>query len=387
MTFDPVQRAHSLAPIIRQHADEADRERRLPAPVAQAMAREGLYRVALPKECGGPEVDPVTQIRTIEAVSQADGSAGWNLMIGIETFGLVAPLFKGRHEILDDPMTIFCSSTAAVGRAVPVDGGYRIEGRWFFASGCHNSEWFAATVRTEDDDPRQCYALLPKGDYRILDTWDVGGLRGSGSHDIEVTGSFVAASRISGHLGSSRVDSPLLRMPLGNRLAYNKVGVSLGIARAAIDAFIDLATLKTPFLSSQSLRQRPFAQRAVAEAELRLRSSRALVFETTDVLWRNVLDGQPLDVKDRAMHIAACSDAARACVDAVELVCEAAGTSANPRKSPLERMARDVRVVRQHTTVAPHHIEDAGRVLLDLPAEGTALKDYVLLRPHREPKG
>jgi indole-3-acetate monooxygenase len=386
MSTDFVERARALTPLIRSHADEAERERRLSAPVAEALAREGLYRIALPRGCGGPEADPVTQIRTIEAVAYADGSAGWNLMIGIETFGLVVPLFARRTEILEDPMAIMCSSTAAVGRATPVDGGYRINGRWFFASGCHNSVWFGATVRTDDDEPRQCYALLPKGDYRILDTWDVGGLRGSGSHDIEVNDVFVPASRISGHLGTARVDSPLLRMPLGNRLAFNKVGVSLGIARAAIDAFVDLATAKTPFLSSQTLRQRPFAQRAVAEAELRLRSARGLVFELTDVLWRAALDGRPPELRDRALHIAACSDAARACVEAVEHVVEAAGTSANPRRSPLERMARDVRVVRQHTTVAPHHIEDAGRVLLDLPAEGTALKDYELLRPHREKK-
>ena len=373
---DPIVRARALWPLIREHADAAEQQRHLAAPVARGLAAAGLFRLAVPKGCGGPEADPCTQIRTIETIAQADGSTGWNLMIGIETFGLVAPLFVRRADILDDPASIFCSSTANVGKATPVEGGYRITGRWGFVSGCHHSDWFAATVRTEEAEPRQCYALLPKGDYEILDTWDVGGLRGSGSHDIAVNGSFVPASRLSGHLGSSRVDSPLLRMPLGNRLAYNKVGVCFGIARAAIDSFIDLATAKTPFFSRTSLRERPFAQREVALAELRLRSARALVFELSDSLWQTVVKGEPLDVRLRALHVAACADAAAACVDAVEHVLQAAGTSANPRRSPLERQARDVRVVRQHITVAPHHIEDAGRVLLGLPAEGTALKDY-----------
>ncbi len=206
-------------------------------------------------------------------------------------------------------------------------------------------------------------------------TWP--GLRGSGSHDVRVddvlvseedTLSFVPGARPQGEL-----DSPLTRIPPGSRLAYNKVGVALGIARAAIDTFIELATGKVPRFSSSKLRDRPVAQRAVAQAEARLRGARAFVLESVADLWDAVQAGREFPDRNRALLQIACSDAAVACAQAVDTVAEAAGTSANRLDSPLERQVRDVRVVRQHVTVAPQHLEDAGRVLLGLEPEGLML--------------
>ena len=150
--------------------------------------------------------------------------------------------------------------------------------------------------------------------------------------------------------------------------------MALGIARAAIDTFVELATGKIPRFSSATLRQRPFAQRSVAQAESRLRGARAFVLEAVDELWDATLADRKLAPKDRALLQIACSDAVRACADAVDTLAEAAGTSANDLSSPLERQIRDVRVIRQHVTVAPHHIEDAGRILLGLEPEGLMLK-------------
>ncbi len=143
MTRDPVAAARQLQPLVREGADEAERERRLPARVAEAMAKAGLYRVGAPRTQGGGEYDPMTQIEVIEAIAEADGSAGWNLMIGIESFGLLALGYQHGRELFADPLTIVCGSTAAVGRAEPVEGGYRLTGEWQFASGCHNSHWFS----------------------------------------------------------------------------------------------------------------------------------------------------------------------------------------------------------------------------------------------------
>jgi alkylation response protein AidB-like acyl-CoA dehydrogenase len=173
-----------------------------------------------------------------------------------------------------------------------------------------------------------------------------------------------------------RGDSPFLRFPLGSRLAYNKVGVSLGIARAALDAFVALAEGKVPRFSSATLRTRSAAQRAVALAEVRVRAARALVFELVEEMWERVRSSAHVTTRERALFQAACSDAARGCGEAVDLVCDAAGTTANQVGHPLERLARDVRVVRQHTTVASHHIDDAGRALLGLEPEGLMLRGH-----------
>jgi alkylation response protein AidB-like acyl-CoA dehydrogenase len=352
----PVEIAADLEALVRQHADQAERERRLSRPVAEAFAATGLYRIAAPEDLGGLDADPMTQIQVIETVSKFDGSAGWNLMIGIETFGLLAPGCGACRELIADPAVVMSSSTAAVGRADRDGDGYRVNGRWQFVSGCHNGSVFGATVRLYEDDD-----------------WHVGGMCGSGSHDVVVEDVWVPARQIVAPLGGADSDSAQLRFPLGARLAFNKVAVALGLARAGIDAFVALAEGKVPRFTSASLRDRRASQRAVAEAEVRVLAARALVLQLVEVMWEQVLSGSHITTRERAVFQLACSDAVRSAVAAVDLVSDAAGTTANQKEHPLERIGRDVRVVRQHVTVASHHIDDAGRVLLGLPPEGLML--------------
>ncbi|MEZ5560032.1 MAG: acyl-CoA dehydrogenase family protein [Pseudomonadales bacterium] len=404
----PVMRARALQGLVREHADAADRERHLPAAVARAFAAAGLYRIGAPAACGGEAADPMTQIDTIETIAEADGSAGWNLMIGVETFGLIAPGLGRCPELIADPEVVMCSSTAAVGRADAVSGGYRINGQWQFVSGCHNSDVFGATVRLYRDgapvpDRGNVYAMIERGDFEILDTWHVSGLRGSGSHDVRVADVFVPESRIIPPIGGdnrlstgssgaaipgaarlaaasdaagadAQREHALLRFPLGARLAYNKVAVALGIARAALTAFTGLATGKVPRFSSTSLRERGAAQRAVAVAAVRTNGARALVHDEVAQLWRAVCAGERPSARQLALFQASCSQAVADACSAVDLLADAAGTTANSIGHPLERLSRDVRVVRQHATVASHHLDDAGRVLLGLPGQGLMLR-------------
>lgn len=371
---NPLETAISLQPLVRAHADASEAQRHLSSEVAQAFAEAGLYRIAAPRDSLGSEHTPATQVEVIEAIAYADGSAAWNLMIGIETFGLLSPAFANCMELIEAPATVLCSSTAAVGRADKVTGGYRVSGQWQFVSGCHNAHHFGATVRVWEGGemlksaPNQ-YAIVSRDEFEILDTWHTAGMCGSGSHDVKVADVFVPEERLLPTLGHVRHESPLLRFPLGSRLAYNKIGISLGLTRAAVDAFIELAQGKLPRFSSRGLAARPRAHRAVAEAEVKLRASRALVMAEIEAMWAKVCNSEHITSRTRALFQLACSDAARNCIEAVAILCEAAGTSANQRGTPLERIARDIRVVGQHVSVAPHNIEDAGRVLLGLDAE------------------
>ena len=377
---DLIARAIALQPLVRAASDEADRERRLPARIAEALATAGLYRVSAPRSYQGAEASPATQIKVIEAVSYADAAAGWNLMIGIESFGLLSLGFPLGSQLFADPLAILSSSTAAFGRAEAVQGGYRVSGDWQFVSGCHNCHWFAGLLFIHENGAPIAgrlphFALIPRDEIEIQDTWNVAGLRGSGSHDVQVRDALVPEERLVsfGAPIDPSLDSPLAHIPVGSRLAYNKVGVGFGIARAAIDDFVELATGKVPRFSATKLRERSHAQHAVSSAEARLRGARAFVLEAVDELWDGALVGRRPTDRERALLQIACSDAARACADAVDWVAEAAGTTANRLDSPLERYARDVRVIRQHVTVAPQHLDDAGRVLLGLPPEGLML--------------
>lgn len=374
--ISPVQRAQALEALVRKHADDADGNRRLSKEVAVAFAENGLYRIGAPRTYSGEESDPMAQIETIETISRFDGSAGWNLMIGVETFGLMASSFGECEYLIKDPMVVLCGSTAAVGTAEKVVGGYRVNGQWQFVSGCHNASLFSATVNLVEGGERgtqRFAAIVQLPDFEIQDTWYVGGMRGSGSHDVHVKDAFVPDNHILPAIGSARSDQPLMRFPTGARLAYNKVAVSLGLARAGLDAFVELAAGKIPRFSSKSLRDRPSAHRSIAEAEVRVLASRALLIELVAELWRQVLNEEHITTRERAIFQIACSDAVRGCVEAVDLLSDAAGTSANFQSHPLERIGRDVRVVRQHLTVAGLHMEDGGRVLLGMPPEGAML--------------
>jgi len=369
-----IERARSLQPLAREASDEADETRHLPARVAEAMAAAGLFRVAAPPSYGGAGAAPRTQMRVIELLSEADGAAGWNLMIGMESFGLICLTFERGAELFADPMTLICSSTASVGEAVKVDGGYKVTGQWQFVSGAHNARWFGGMVFLNDGGhrtrERPVYAFAPLGDYEILDTWHTVGMRGSGSHDVRLDEVFVPDDHIAiptrPWLTKLYAESPALRIPSGARLSYNKVGVALGVARAAIDEFVALAEGKTPRFGTEKLRERPSAQRAVALAEVRLRAVRALMYELVDQLWADVLAGREMSDKERAFFQIASSDAAKGCIEAVDRVVEAAGTTPNFIGAPLERRSRDIKVVGTHITVAPQHLEDGGRVLLGL---------------------
>ncbi|HTO55548.1 MAG TPA: acyl-CoA dehydrogenase family protein [Myxococcota bacterium] len=366
-----VTRARELRPFVAGFAARAEADRTLPLDLVQALSRAGLFRIAVSRTVGGAETAPREQILAIEAISEADGAAGWTLMIGIEVLGFASALLRpdvAEEVIAKQPDAIFCGALNPLGRATPVAGGFRVSGQWPFASGCQHSDWFWGQCIVEGQE-RTVEVLVPRSDFQVLDTWHVAGLRGSGSHDVELRDVFVPERFTTGvGRGPIHETGPLFRMPPFSRLAYNKLGVATGIARGALDAFIELASERVPRGMRAPLRERRFAQESVVEAETLLRSARAFAFEAVEELWAEVLAGREPTAKQRALVQLACCKAVSASARAVEIVHAAAGTAANPLGSPLERRMRDVHVVGQHIMVSPALIEPASRVLLGLPS-------------------
>ena len=375
----PLDIARGLAPRIRARAAEIEATRQLPVDLVMEIANARLFRVALPEAEGGLGADILTTLQVIEEVARADGSTGWCLAMGINTLRQSAQFAPSvRREIFfSDPIGVSAGSANPRGRAVAVPGGYRVTGHWLFASGCmHSSAVHGACKVFDGDVPRRrpngdqevrIAYFYPKSLAKIVDTWNVSGLRGTGSHDIEVEDLFVPEERTFSALDlRARVTGPMNRMHGFDLAGCGFCCVGLGVARAAIDAFVELAQVKVPRSSSELLRDRALVQARIGEAEAVLRSGRALLFDVVRDMWQTVLAKQPITEKQRADVRLAMTHAAQSAAQATHLVCSTAGTTSIFTSSPLERFARDAEVVTRHNQLQFVNYEAVGRTVLGL---------------------
>src|SRR5437867_244896 len=376
---DPLEVARALAPRIRARAAEIEAGRQLPPDLVLELANARLFKVALPEAEGGLGADILTALRVIEEVARADGSTGWCLAMAVNTFRQSAQLAPAvrRELFFSDPIGVSAGSARERGRAVAVPGGYRVTGRWFFASGCMHSALLHGACRVfdgetprlrpnGDQDIRIAY-FYPKSVARIIDTWHVSGLRGTGSHDIEVEDLFVPEERTFSALDRrARVTGPMNRIHGFDLAGCGFCCVGLGVARAAIDAFVELATVKIPRSSSELLRERVMVQAQVGEAEALLRSGRALLFDVVEEMWETVLAKEPISERQRSDLRMAMTHAAQSAARATHIVCVCAGTTSIFASSPLERYARDAEVVTRHNQLQFVNYEAVGRTMLGL---------------------
>jgi alkylation response protein AidB-like acyl-CoA dehydrogenase len=378
--------AIALASKILGAGEEIERGRRLPQSIAEAMKDAGIFGMAMPRAWGGPELDPLTQFRVIEALAMANGSVGWCAMINCDGGYVSAFLDEDVGRAMYSDILVGTAAAATpTGQARRVPGGYRVSGRFPFASGCHHCEWvWLGCVVAEDGTPRvdsngvpetrQC--LLKLSQCEILDTWYTTGLRGTGSNDILVQDVFVQAE----HTFSFQ-DAALIKRP-GPLYAFPFMFVAkgsapaLGIARHAIDALIDIAAKKPARLYTLGERlEQPkvmcddvFVQEAVGRAETMLASARAYQFEVIGDLWTTLVNGKEPTPAQVARFTTAPTHIIGSCVDVVQLVCKAAGGTAVYQKGPFDRCLRDILTMNQHVMGTLRTYEMAGRLLLGLEA-------------------
>jgi alkylation response protein AidB-like acyl-CoA dehydrogenase len=361
--------AEELSLLAAEEATEAERSGRLSDRFVTGLAEHGLAAMALPSEMGGPGMDPAILLRVLETLGRGDGSAGWVAMV--MAVGSIAGCYMGPDGATEVFAGGASSLTAGVfaprGTARAVPGGYRVDGRWPFASGCLHAEWLSVGVRVEGEDSiRFCY--LPVGETEILPTWDVGGLRATGSHDLVVTDGFVP-SRLTYSLdGQVNTRDPVARLPLYGLLAAGIAAVTLGIARASIDALVELASAKTPTGSRRLLAERPSVQERVGRAEAGWEAARGFLLGVASGL----AAAEPT-LRDRARLRLAANHAVASAVDVVDAMYAAAGGTSVYNSSPLQRYFRDIHTATQHMMVAQPIWELAGRVLMRLPADTSQL--------------
>jgi len=369
-----------IAPIIRAHSDEAERERRLSAPVLKALRETGLLRMTTPRSFGGLETDPVTRALVVEEIGRHDSAAAWTLENPLDWAFLCCRLpDEGAEEIYSGGADILIAGQ--FGRplnATSTGGGYRISGRAPFVSNCYDADWILSTVLVDVDqrgegEPEMRMVYFPSEQCEIIDTWDVMGMRGTGSNDISVTDVYVPNSRtfpmVPDFEPGSHYRGPLYRLPVAGLLATGIPTPMLGVARRALDESTELARTKTPVEARGRLKERASAQVQLGRAEATLRSGRLLLLDTVREAWQRCIEGRTHSLEHKADLLLAMAHAMSSAVQAVELACSMAGTTAFRATSPLERCFRDVQTMRHHVWASEERYGTFGQVRLGVPPD------------------
>ncbi|MGB7794038.1 MAG: acyl-CoA dehydrogenase family protein, partial [Terrimicrobiaceae bacterium] len=263
-------------------------------------------------------------------------------------------------------------------KAASAKGGYRISGRAPFVSNCYDADWISSTVLVDEDgsggdEPEMRMVYFRSEECEIIDTWDVMGMRGTGSNDISVTDVYVPRSRtfpmVPDFEPGSHYRGPLYRLPVVGAAACGIPTPMLGVARRTLDEVTELARTKTPVASSGLLKERASAQVQLGRAEAILRSGRLLLLDTLSEAWRRCVDGETHSLEQKADLLLAMAHAMSSAVQAVELACRIAGTTAFRASSPLERCFRDVQTMRHHVFASEQRYGTFGQVCLGVPPD------------------
>jgi alkylation response protein AidB-like acyl-CoA dehydrogenase len=378
-----VSAARALRADIAAHVDAMEAERSMPAPLSDRIRDAGLYAMLMPSDLGGGEVSPQTYFDAVEAVAEADASAGWCTMISASTAYLSAFLPRDvARTLFGTAGTVASGVFAPMGKAVTEGDSYRLAGRWRWNSNGRNSTVLTAgSLIVADGEVRRFAHGAP--DHRMLifsaahaefiDTWHTMGLKGTGSGDFAVSDLVVpAAHSVSLFTDPPRVEAPLYAFPAFGLLALGIAATASGNARSAMAEFAALATTKTPQASKRTLSERATVQADYAMCEARLASARAFVAEVVGMAECAAANGR-IPVADRARLRLACTHMTRTAADVCRVVHDMAGGSAVFLASPLQRRLRDAETMTAHLMVAPPTYEVAARAAFGLSIDDMGL--------------
>ena len=364
-----------LAPKIAARAAEIEAARRLPPDLIRDLTTAGCFRMLVPRSHGGGGFDLATAMGVIEELSRADASVAWtsmNLAGGWINLGTI-PRATFDALYAEGPDVIIGGVFSPAGTAVPVDGGYRVNGRWAFASGCEDSHWlFGNCMEDAGGAPQLRTVLFSPDQIKIEDTWSVSGLCGTGSHHLMADNVFVRAERTCLPFADPPcLDEPLLRMPMPPIFAFGVASVAVGIAQGALEDILALSANKVPLLAHTSLATNPLFQNQLGAADAKLRAARGLLYAEAVAAWGTAVAGAAFTPELRAKMRSAITWAATTAASVVDMAYHAGGGSSIYSGNPLQRRFRDVNALTQHFLVKPDTFTTAGAVLAGAEADLT----------------
>lgn len=365
----------ALAPKIIARAPEIEAARRLPPELIRDLTAAGCFRMLIPRSHGGEGFDLPSAMRVIEELSRADASVGWttmNLAGGWINLGAI-PRVTFDTLYAKGPDVIIGGVFAPSGTAVPVKGGYRVSGRWAFASGCQDCQWlFGNCMEEHEGGPRLRTVIFSPDQIEIEDTWSVSGLCGTGSHHLNADDVLVPAERTCLPFADPPcLDEPLLRMPMPPIFAFGVASVALGIAQGALEDILALSAGKVPLLAHTALATNPLFQNQLGAADAKLRAARGLLYADAAAAWGTAVAGAEFTPEHRARMRAAITWAATTAASVVDMAYHAGGGTAIYAGSPLQRRFRDVHAITQHFLVKLDTLTTAGAVLAGAEADLT----------------
>jgi len=380
-----IARAEAVRPMVAAASNEIERDRRLPAALLDALHEAELFRLLLPRASNGIETDPVTFFHVIETIAEADASTAWCLSqaggCAMSAAYLDPPV---AHAIFgNDPRAVLAWGPGPKVKAVECEGGYKVRGVWAFASGGRHATWVGAhcpifksdgSPRLDDDGVQQERTMLVRSqDVAWTDIWNTVGLRGTASDQFALDDVFVRADHsVTREFDREcRESGPLYRMGSGTCYQVGFAGVACGIARGALDCFVDIARNKVPRGAKSPLRDNAVVQSGLAQAEVNLRAARGFVLQSMADVWKHLCAGSMITVEQRVTVRMAATHAIHKAREAVDFAYNAAGATAIFENHPLERRFRDIHTVTQQLQGQLRHFETVGAWMMGADADLT----------------
>jgi alkylation response protein AidB-like acyl-CoA dehydrogenase len=380
-----IARANAVSAAVAAASDEIEASRRLPPALLDRLHEAKLFRLLLPRSSNGIETDPVTFFHVIETIARADGSTAWCLSqaggCAMSAAYLDLPV---AHAIFgNDPRAVLAWGPGPKVKAIECDGGYKVTGVWAFASGGRHATWLGAhcPIFAADGSPileangvqEERTMLVRAGDVEWTDIWNTVGLRGTASDQFALNDFFVRSDHsITREFDREcRESGPLYRMGSGTCYQVGFAGVACGIARGALDCFVDVARNKVARGTKSPLRDNAVVQSGLAQAEVNLRAARGFVLQSMAEIWKHLCAGALITVEQRITVRMAATNAIHKAREAVDFAYNAAGATAIFDNHPLERRFRDIHTVTQQLQGQIRHFETVGAWMMGVEADLT----------------
>lgn len=367
--LSPLERAKEIAPLVSQLADTIDKDRQLPVALFCAMRDAGLFRLLVPQTYGGEEMDWVDYLDVVRTIAYADGSAGWCLNQGavFATTACRAPVSIAQ-AIWGDPNTVVANGPPQGTTSNEVPGGYQLNGSWMFSSGCRHANWIAALSAGSGQRPR--LHLLPKKEVNFEDVWQVQGLRGTGSFSFSTRDHFVPDDRAFFLDVDPLERGPLYVIPQALLFACGFGCVALGVARAGVDAALEVASEKTARFDRKTRSENSVVQSQIGKAEAGWRAAKALLYETVSSVWEDVKSKGEITIQNRILLRMAGTHAIRESARVVDISYNVCGSTAIFASQKIQRRFQDAHVITQQVQGREAHYETVGQYFLGSEPQG-----------------